>query len=237
MRYPSKLNLSRSARAALIGGSIGLLYGTAFVVNKAMQDIRSSSMEEQVRSKYTDMNGGDYICKSAYFESECLARVSKSRQCVESIQNLIGKPLKYPRVVEGLAVPSLAGLEQSVLSAKFCEITPPVSLFSWFANESAETILAPLLAFLLGGMIVGVPCLLILWILDYPHLGWRRLIVVSAPVIGVIGGLHHHSQRESFLESIWFGLTITVMSAIVLVVGREAFLWVRDGFHSEAKNG
>lgn len=71
-----------------------------------------------------------------------------------------------------------------------------------------------------------------LWVLGYPHLGWRRLSVAAAILLGACGGIVQWFSNQDIPLAILAAVIGIVLIGPLILGGRELYLWVAKGFNT-----
>lgn len=132
---------------------------------------------------------------------------------------------EYSALLSGSEIPLLAGAYD------------PGPFFEYVKGRSG-----PHIAELLVYIVTGIAFLLLLsdmgkrFVLEH-HTGWKRLIVLMSPIAALVSFIGYAVESyDPFPNAFLVALFALLISVALLVYGRAAFLWVREGFASaEAK--
>ena len=106
-------------------------------------------------------------------------------------------------------------------------------LLGVFKNDPVGIFLAPVL----GTALFGVACLLLHWIWEYPHRGWRRLAAIAGPGIGFAASCYIMEEDSNLLVRVVIIIGTAIATGIVLVLCREIYLRIKEGFNRPTADG
>jgi hypothetical protein len=96
-------------------------------------------------------------------------------------------------------------------------------------------ILAPIFIGIIAAALTSVVVFAALWILAYQHLGWRRLSVAVAPLLGICSGTIQWFVEQDISSTIVVAVVGTILFGPLILGSRELYLWVAKGFKTEKR--
>lgn len=247
MHYPTNENFKKSLRVGLLGAILGAIIGGSFYIYAMLEPGRKYGLDFQMANK---VERAEYLQEGCSWRHNrgtfpsglrsemvalwiqlddknvrdelCVKELVEINRCVAGLKRIVGGSLKYSGVPDGK--------EQAVLSLKECGFGD-YSFRTLIGSQLPKLILACAFSCVFGYVVVSVISLLLFWFSAYPHAGWRRLISVASPIVGIVAGIWWYSNQESgYLVGAVAGFAATVIFGILLVLAREVFLWIRAGF-------
>jgi len=81
--------------------------------------------------------------------------------------------------------------------------------------------------------VVFVVVFSVLWSFGYSHIGWRRLSIVTAVLLGTATGSIQWLSSENIPATFLVALVVSALLCPLILVGRELYLWIAKGFAAE----
>jgi hypothetical protein len=98
-----------------------------------------------------------------------------------------------------------------------------------------ERIRSAMFGLLVLVVFTAIATFVMLSLLVYPHLGWRRISFSAAPLLGLSLGTIQWLRAENLESALIIAILGTVLFGPLILGGRELYRWIMRGFETEKR--
>jgi hypothetical protein len=237
MHYLDRKSFKVGLLGAIVGGTLVFFLWLGNAVYRSESWVKNNQIENQISQEIQYVKNlknscgvekpskkeaslSNWLLGSGEAPKSICSTLPKGLNCIDSLQKLLGS--------SGVVTKLSSDKRRQVLALTDCYfIEPTLSKgIRWEGISISEIGLISVI----DGFLIGFVILVMQWILRYPHIGWRRIFIVSAGIAGICVGSHSFLSGKSFIESSIIMVATALICGILLPIFREIFLWVKAGF-------
>lgn len=241
----AKQSLKVAAWGILLGSGIGGgIYFKAILDRVDRNDLqrqilalsyRGNILEDACEADRDKITGGNstgarevfremYIYGATRRHDYCVIERAKVSMCRNNLRSTFGEDRFFNSEIK-----KITNQERiRILQLDGCEFRD-ITLLGEIKKQSWEILAVIAVSGIIGYVSVWVLSFYSLWLLAYPHVGWRRFVIVLSPIIGFAAGWWYEI-REDLQSAAFVGVTVTLVVPVLVFTARRIIIWVKAGF-------
>lgn len=243
----------KNAKQSLKVAAVGILLGSGIgggIYFKGIWDIvdsndlkrqiqtlsyRGNVLEDACQANQDKITGGNSIVARKVFEEMyiygptrrheyCVIERAKISMCRNNLHKAFGEDIFHSFETKEITKQKRI----QILRIEGCEFND-VTLLGEIQKRFRMMLAAVVVSSVIGYVSVWVLSFYSLWLFAYPHVGWRRVVIVLSPIIGFTAGWWYEIQ-EDLQSAAFVGVAVTLAVPIFVFTARRIVIWVKAGF-------
>lgn len=242
---PSRQAFLRSFRAMFWGAATAALILITSLVFESIQYIRENSIEKQVASHSTYTSSLTQACSSRFKGAQekptlgdwftgigpppaeiCDRELPNAQKCLDSVNRLLAG--------HNLAIPFTPEMKAAILALPGCHFEEPTFLSA--LRFQGVSFGQGVVIIVIGAISFALFVLAVSWVFEYPSVGWRRIAISLASLVGIGTGFTYWSAYDHTMQSIVVAIISAVGFCVAILFCRDMVLWIKAGFIVDVSN-
>lgn len=153
-----------------------------------------------------------------------------AQKCLDSVNRLLAD--------HNLAIPFTPEMKTAILALPGCHFEEPtfLSALRFQGVSFGQGVVVIVVIIVIGAIGFALFVLAVSWVLEYPNVGWRRIAISLAPLVGIGTGFIYWSAYDHTMQSIVVAVIGTVGFCVAILFCRDMVLWIKAGFIVDVSN-